>query len=186
VTLVTLFKRRESCDVVRSGDSAHTAEGLPLEKCHCVTDGANSKSKPTAHPYESWSPLEKFLVTWAAKHWPEPLDAIWNRLDDSDYVRRCFGSIFRRCCYRDPSWLWRVIEWDAAQVLRLSPFIGELEWARLVAGTVPGVAGTIPGRMGWRAWIDAARKANVIAWREKYEREARDKSASAVSRSPSA
>jgi hypothetical protein len=108
-------------------------------------------------PLAGWSALEKSLVIWAGAHWPEPLDAIWNRLTDGDYVRRCFGSIFRRCCYADPSWLWQVIEWNASHVIRLSPFIGELDAARM-----GGLQ--IPGRMGWQAWIAAAAQANVIAW----------------------
>jgi hypothetical protein len=107
-----------------------------------------------AYPYEAWSPLEKYLVTWAGGHWPEPLDAIWNHLDDGDYVRRCFGSIFRQCCRVDPTWIWRCVAWAPAQVLALSPFIRTVE--------LPGWGYTIPGRLGWREWLRCAAVADGL------------------------
>jgi hypothetical protein len=118
-----------------------------------------SRPSPTpagaaAYPYEAWTPLEKFLVTWAGVHWPEPLAAIWNHLDDGDYVRRCFGSIFRQCCRVDPTWIWRVVAWAPEQVLALSPFIRTVE--------LPDFGYVIPGRIGWREWLRCASVAGAM------------------------
>jgi hypothetical protein len=111
-------------------------------------------TKAAPHPYASWSPLERFLVTWAGANWPEPLDAIWNHLDDGDYVRRCFGSIFRQCCRVDPTWIWRVVAWAPEQVLALSPFIRTVE--------LPDFGYVIPGRIGWREWLRCASVAGAM------------------------
>jgi hypothetical protein len=108
-----------------------------------------------AYLYEAWTPLEKFLVTWAGAHWPEPLDAIWNHLDDGDYVRRCFGSIFRQCCRVDPTWIWRCVAWAPSQVLSLSPFIRTVE--------LPDFGYVIPGRIGWREWLRCAAVADGLS-----------------------
>lgn len=65
------------------------------------------------------------LEQWARDNWPECHQAIIGRgAKDDEYRKKCLGSVVRKRCAISVGFIWNWIDYDAPQVLRLSPYIG--------------------------------------------------------------
>lgn len=106
-------------------------EAMPDARIIKMSDQQRNVGHPLAGmelkdwPHEKRLDLSAALVQWAAEHWPPCHAAIIGRgATDDEYRKKCIGSVVRKRAAENVGWLWRWIEYDAAQVLRLSPYIG--------------------------------------------------------------
>ncbi len=111
------------------------------------------------------SQLEAWLMARAAFTHPEAYKSILSSLENVQHCYECLGAVFRRECKADPSFLWKVIEWDRVQVVHLSRWIGKIQWSSLGQ---PPEYGFIPGHtMNWPDWIEAAERAGYVFFQPK-------------------
>lgn len=99
---------------------------------------------------------------------PEAVDAMIDRAGEVEYVRKCFGALFRGAVKFDPPWLWHVVDIAAKDLLKLAPYLGAISWSD--PAVEPGFQRSamelgwegVPGKMGWREWIKSAETAGWI------------------------
>lgn len=100
--------------------------------------------------------LERTLVEWAMPRIPAHVDAI-----DWREPQKEIAAIFRRIIRQSPGYLWQCVDTCPADLIALGPYIREIPCSDL--GT--GLPGSIPGRLGWRAWVESSAMARRIDFR---------------------
>jgi hypothetical protein len=123
------------------------------QKSLAVNDLTAKSFAPLFAPLDSGEcKLGDQLLRWAAREFPEAVASYMDKLDDVAWALKCLGSMFRRRAKRDPEWMFEVVRSAGDQVLVLSPYIKAIEFGDLV----------FPGRLTWREWIAAAKKAEEL------------------------
>ncbi len=101
------------------------------------------------------SSLEVQLYAWADDHLPLAAAAIEAAWLDPQRCIAYVARVFRRIVEADPSYLYAVVAVVPDQLLALAPHVGDVQM----------LWGTLPGPMGWPAWVRALQDADSFGSR---------------------
>lgn len=112
-----------------------------------LTSGASQKRCAIDAPY--LSAVELDLLQWAAKHFPEPVEAMFGGAT-WEYEKKCFAAIVRKRAKADPAWFFSAAYESNKDLLSLSPWLKTIAWKDLGGEESWG---SLPPRGGWGAWL---------------------------------